>query len=230
MRNFILIFLLFSIISCQKKKLHPYTFYYWKTHLQLNDTEQNALDKADVPILYTRFFDIDKINGKFQPVGVLTKASTFKTNKEIVPVVFITNRSFINIKKEEIPFLVQNIQNLISNKIKDFQFKEPQEIQIDCDWTSGTHSDYFEFLKQLQKTSNKKITATLRLHQIKDLKNMGVPPVEKGYLMCYSTSSPLENSDKNSILDVAVLKKYLRNLNQYPIKNIDIALPIYSWE
>ena len=46
--------------------------------------------------------------------------------------------------------------------------------------------------------------------------------------MCYSTSSPLENSDRNSILDVAILKDYLKNIEKYPIA-IDVALPIYSW-
>lgn len=47
--------------------------------------------------------------------------------------------------------------------------------------------------------------------------------------MCYSTSSPLETSDKNSILDVTILKNYLAKLEDYPIKHIEVALPIYSW-
>lgn len=47
--------------------------------------------------------------------------------------------------------------------------------------------------------------------------------------MCYSTSSPLENSDKNSILEVNTLKSYLADLDKYPVKHIEVALPIYSW-
>ena len=47
--------------------------------------------------------------------------------------------------------------------------------------------------------------------------------------MCYSTSSPLENSDKNSILDLNIMKSYLSKLEEYPIKKIEVALPIYSW-
>ena len=105
----------------------------------------------------------------------------------------------------------------------------PQEIQIDCDWTASTRDDYFNFLKELKKLTGKNITSTLRLHQVPDRKNTGVPPVEKVYLMCYSTSSPLENSDKNSILDIPTLKSYLQNLDKYPIKDVAIALPIYSW-
>jgi hypothetical protein len=47
--------------------------------------------------------------------------------------------------------------------------------------------------------------------------------------MCYSTSSPLEKSDKNSILDVNILKSYLSKMEDYPVKKIEVALPIYSW-
>ena len=47
--------------------------------------------------------------------------------------------------------------------------------------------------------------------------------------MCYSTSSPLEDTHKNSILDVTILENYLAEIDRYTIQNIDIALPIYSW-
>jgi hypothetical protein len=107
--------------------------------------------------------------------------------------------------------------------------KTSREIQIDCDWTAGTKDDYFTFLKELERISGKEITCTLRLHQVKDKSQTGIPPVEKVYLMCYSTSSPLENSDKNSILDLNILKSYLSKIDEYPIKKIEVALPIYSW-
>lgn len=209
--------------------MHPHTFYYWKTNLVLKPAENEALKKAITPYIYTRFFDIDKINGKFQPVATATKDKSFQTDKEIVPVVFIMNRTFLNIKPEEITFLAESVSNLIEKKTSEFHFKPSNEIQIDCDWTAGTKDDYFKFLNELKKISKKEITSTLRLHQVKDKDKMGIPPVSKVYLMCYSTSSPLENSDKNSILDVTLLKNYLAKLEDYPIKNIDIALPIYSW-
>lgn len=230
MHRFLLLTLFIFLISCQKEtKPHPYTFYYWKTSLSLNKSESDALKKADAPYLYTRFFDVDKIDGKFQPVATITKNETFQTDKEIVPVVFIMNRAFLNIKHKEIDFLAKSVSDLIQKKNLEFGFKNSNEIQIDCDWTSGTRDDYFQFLKKLKEISDKDITSTLRLHQVKDKKIMGIPPVSKVYLMCYSTSSPLEDSDKNSILDVQLLKNYLYKLEDYPIKNIDVALPIYSW-
>lgn len=215
-------------ISCKQESNHPYTFYYWRTNLALNETEKNALNKAKIPVLYTRFFDIEKLNGKFQPVGVLTKDKTFQTNKEIIPVVFIKNDVFYDVTLEEINFLAQNVYSLIKKKQNELVLNSSQEIQIDCDWTAGTNKQYFHFLKVLQELSGKKITCTLRLHQVKNSKLSGYPPVSKVYLMCYSTSSPLENSDRNSILDVVLLKDYLKNVEKYPIA-MDVALPIYSW-
>lgn len=230
MHRFLLLTLFIFLISCQKEtKPHPYTFYYWKTSLSLSKSESDALKKADAPYLYTRFFDVDKVDGKFQPVATITKNESFQTDKEIVPVVFIMNRAFLNIKPEEIDFLAKSVSDLIQKKNSEFGFTKSNEIQIDCDWTSGTRDDYFQFLKKLKEISDKEITSTLRLHQVKDKKIMGIPPISKVYLMCYSTSSPLEDSNKNSILDVQLLKNYLSKLEDYPIKNIDIALPIYSW-
>ena len=224
-----LFFAFFLIASCSDKKIHPYTYYYWKTNLSLNKTEKKALAESNAHFLCTRFFDVDKVNGKFEPVAVITKDKSFSTEKEIIPTVFLTNRTFYKIKNEEIPFLAKSIYDLIQKKVKDYQLASSNEIQIDCDWTAGTKDDYFKFLNQLKKISGKEITCTLRLHQVKDKNLMGIPPLNKVYLMCYSTSSPLENSDKNSILDINILKSYLSKLEDYPLKNIEVALPIYSW-
>lgn len=229
MKNLKLTFLLLIIFSCSKSTNHPYTFYFWKTNLALDNVEKKALEESTSDFLYTRFFDVDKINGQLEPVAVITKDKSFGTEKKIIPTIFITNRTFYKIISEEIQFLAKSVNDLIQKKIKEYQLVCGNEIQIDCDWTAGTKDDYFTFLKELKKISGKEITCTLRLHQVKDKILMGIPPVEKVYLMCYSTSSPLENSDKNSILDFNILKSYLSKLEDYPIKNIEVALPIYSW-
>ncbi len=228
MKIFCFVFLFALMISCENSKSHDYTFYYWRTHLSLDAPEKAALDKASSPYIYTRFFDIEKVNGKFQPVAVITKDRTFKTDKEVVPVIFIRNDLFYDITLDEINFLAQNVAALIKKKQTEFGFKVSSQIQIDCDWTAGTNKEYFAFLQKLREFSNKEITCTLRLHQVKNRKLSGIPPVEKVFLMCYSTSSPLENSDRNSILDVPTLKTYLKNVASYPL-DMDIALPIYSW-
>ncbi len=221
-------FLIFFITwSCKEgEKTHPYTFYYWRTKLELNAAEKKNLQQATVPVLHTRYFDIDKSAGRFQPVGVLT--STEKVSQKIVPVVFIMNRVWENITPEELNFLAEKTNELIKKITAENTFNTTNEIQIDSDWTAGTRDDYFAFLKKLKQVSGKEITCTIRLHQVKDKKNTGIPPVNKGYLMCYATSSPLEDTPQNSILDVTTLKNYLSGIDQYSLK-LDIALPIYSW-
>ncbi len=229
MKRYLYLFFLMFFIGCTQNKGHSSGFYFWKTSLKLDQFEKSALENSSAPYLYTRFFDVDRINGVFQPIGVLRVASDYQSTKEIIPVIFISNRSFIKITKDELQFLAEKIAVLVQQKTLEFGFSKSHEIQIDCDWTLSTKDDYFEFLRILKKTSGKEITSTLRLHQVKDVAEMGVPPVGKVYLMCYSTSSPLENSSKNSILDIKTLKNYLRNVDRYPIKKIEVALPIYSW-
>lgn len=228
MKKFIYLFLFLIFASCSQKSGRNYSFYYWRTHLSLDKTEKAALQKATSPFIYTRFFDIEKVNGKFQPVAVISRDQTFETDKEIVPVVFIKNDVFYDITSDEINFLVQNVSSLITKKQIEFGFKRSNQIQIDCDWTAGTNKEYFEFLKRLKDFSGKQLSCTLRLHQVKNSKLSGIPPVNKVFLMCYSTSSPLENSNRNSILDLPTLKNYLKNVDLYPL-SMDIALPIYSW-
>ena len=57
---------------------------------------------------------------------------------------------------------------------------------------------------------------------------MGVPPVDRATLMCYNLIKPFSEKNKNSILDISELKKYLNKFREYPI-HLDVALPVFSW-
>ena len=229
MRLLILYITLLTFLGCGRDTPHPYSFYYWKTDLKLDSTEKEALKKATASSLYVRYFDVDRINGRLQPLASVMADQKMQIDKQIIPVIYITNRSFLNITSSESTLLANGIAKLIAKKNIEIGAGTPPEIQIDCDWTTATRDNYFHFLKELKKLTGKNITSTLRLHQVRDSKETGIPPVDRVYLMCYSTSSPLENSAKNSILHVPTLKNYLQSLNNYPIKIIAIALPIYSW-
>ena len=224
--------LLFSVLlmaSCSQTDMtNDYGFYHWRSKLNLSKTEQQLLNKSKVPNLYTRFFDIVKENNQFLEVGVISIDKDLSINKKIVPVIFITNETWFHIKPDEIEFLANKINDHINRIQSNYKLNLENEIQIDSDWTASTKDDYFKFLKTLKKISRKNVTCTLRLHQVKDKLQTGIPPVEKMYLMCYATSSPLENRLENSILDVKTLKSYLKNIGAYPVK-LDVALPIYSW-
>ena len=110
-------------------------------------------------------------------------------------------------------------------KIKIFEY---DEIQIDCDWTKSTKDKYFYLLKKVKELTKKELSCTLRLYPYKYPEIMGVPPVDKVMLMCYNIIKPLSQKNKNSILDIEELKKYLNVKQSYPV-HIDVALPVFYW-
>jgi hypothetical protein len=101
------------------------------------------------------------------------------------------------------------------------------EVQVDCDWTDSTKESYFEFLKLLKEKSAKKISVTIRLHQLKYYTRTGVPPVDYGVLMYYNMSNFKDLETKNYVLDLEVAKGYHYNFENYPLA-LNLALPLYS--
>ena len=227
-RLYILFIIPFVMAACKPEREHAVDFYYWKTNVSLDETEQEYFCNLGCERLYIRFFDVDNDGAGIRPLAKVIPFDSKVLQAEYVPVVFITNRTFNGISSQSINDLAQSVSILINEIADANNIPEMNEIQIDCDWTSNTRNDYFLFLECLKKVSNKKITVTLRLHQIAERQKNGVPPVEKGYLMCYATSSPTDFSEKNSILDISLLKSYLKTANDYPVA-FDVALPIYSW-
>ena len=55
----------------------------------------------------------------------------------------------------------------------------------------------------------------------------GVLPVDRAMLMCYNLLSVHQQEQKNSILDLQELEKYLVGAGKYPLP-LDVALPVYS--
>jgi len=226
--RFYIFIVLFIMTACKLERERAVDFYYWKTNVSLGEMEQEYFQKLNSQRLYIRFFDVDNDGSGVLPIAKVKPFDHKLLQAEYVPVVFITNRTFSGINRQKINDLAQRIFDLTSEIAIANELPEVNEIQIDCDWTPSTCDNFFQFLKQLKEISNKKITCTLRLHQIAEREKNGVPPVEKGYLMCYATSSPTDFTEKNSILDIPLLKSYLKTVNNYPVA-FDIALPIYSW-
>ncbi|MDZ4838470.1 MAG: hypothetical protein SGJ04_00540 [Bacteroidota bacterium] len=105
-----------------------------------------------------------------------------------------------------------------------------KEFQIDCDWTAKNRDKYFKFLTILKDSlqkRNMKLSVTIRLYPYKYSKKMGVPPVDKGVLMCYNLGQIQNSNTKNSVFDVKELDKYLK-VKSYPLP-LDVALPIFGW-
>ena len=229
-------FTLFVFFSCNEKselrKIEP-SFYYWKSVLSLTDFEKQKLDSLKVKTIYLKFFDVDWDEQTRQPKPVAKLQATnyrLQAGFQIIPTVFITNECIQKIDSSQIAALAKNIYALILEIKQANHFDSIPEIQIDCDWTQASKDKYFLLLNNLkQQTTNYKLSATIRLHQIKFLSKTGIPPVDRGLLMCYNMGNLKNPATKNSILETTELKKYIGNLATYPLP-LDVAFPLFNWK
>ncbi|MCG3683296.1 hypothetical protein [Aliarcobacter butzleri] len=202
--SLILVFALivFNYNKTQTKDIQI-SFYSWENSFE----EQNINEK-----LYIKVLDVN-----FSTKLELLKTNIKETPKNFIPVIYITNETMKNVD-------YSLVSKAILETLKNYKF---DEIQIDCDWSLSTKSNYFNLLEDLKEKLNKKISATIRLHQIKYYTKTGVPPVDYGVLMYYNMSSIGDFNTKNSILDNEIAKKYHYNFDTYPLK-LKLALPLYS--
>ena len=209
MKKYILVFILILLITLSffsktiKNENSTISFYSWENSFDIKDTNEK---------LYIKVLDI-AFSTKLEPI----KTNLKTIPKDFVPVIYITNETMKNVD-----------YSLINNEIllilKDLNF---DEVQIDCDWSDSSQSNYFNLLSDLKTKLNKTISATIRLHQIKYYMRTGVPPIDYGVLMYYNMSNIGDFDTKNSILDNEIAKKYHYNFDIYPLK-LKLALPLYS--
>ena len=209
MKKYILVFILILLITLSffsktiKNENSTISFYSWENSFDIKDTNEK---------LYIKVLDI-AFSTKLEPI----KTNLKTIPKDFVPVIYITNETMKNVD-----------YSLINNEIllilKDLNF---DEVQIDCDWSDSSQSNYFNLLSDLKTKLNKTISATIRLHQIKYYMRTGVPPIDYGVLMYYNMSNIGDFNTKNSILDNEIAKKYHYNFDVYPLK-LKLALPLYS--
>jgi hypothetical protein len=202
------------------------SFYYWKTIFRLSPKEKNTLSENNVQKLYLRYCDIDltfRTQEPFprSPIHFETSTKPF----EIVPVIYIKNNVMLK-KNIDIPNLAQKINGFIT-QINTKNRISIQEIQIDCDWTLASKNNYLAFIDCLKKISGKKLSATIRLHQIKYFEKTKIPNVSRGVLMYYNMGK-IATDSLNSIYDRKIAQRYLPSLKKYPLP-LAIALPLYSW-
>ncbi|HSD09012.1 hypothetical protein [Flavobacterium sp.] len=219
-------FVLCLLFSCQQQEKPIISFYYWKTIFRLSPKEKNCLDENQVKRLYIRYFDIDLNPNTKQPYPRTPIRFENKTdNFEIIPVIYIKNSVMIDTQLN-----ILDLAKKTNDFIQQINSKTNihiQEIQIDCDWTLASKDNYLRFIEVFKKVSNKKLSATIRLHQIKYFKKTKIPNVDHGVLMYYNMGKIAPDS-LNSIYDRNIAKRYLSSLKNYPLP-INIALPIYSW-
>ena len=229
--------LLCFIFSCHQPqkpaKNIEHSFYHWRSVFAPTAFEKNALKNLQVNTLYLKFFDVDWDVNTSQALPVaqvkINDAAFLKTFNTI-PVVFITNSCIKNMDSLKCIELAKKLSTLIIAICKNNGLTF-QELQIDCDWTALTKEKYFSLLRSLKNDIDNqiKISATIRLYQIKYISKTGVPPVDRGMLMAYNMGNLKDPASVNSILDVKELKKYTGNLQAYPLP-LDVALPLFDWK
>lgn len=239
---FFILFFSALLISCNPKHEPRHierSFYYWKSVLNLTDFEKQQLHALDVNTIYLKCFDVDWDEVKKVAVPVAKLQHTeyaqgfvdqMPKGMQIIPTVFITNACIKNIDALQTKMLAEQIIQLLKSLINKVDFDAVPEVQIDCDWTESTRDKYFVLLKHIKALKpNAQLSATIRLHQIKYIAKTGVPPVDRGLLMCYNMGNLKDPATLNSILETAELKKYVGNLSTFPLP-LDMAFPLFSWK
>ena len=195
--------------------------------MEWSEPTADLLELTQPQDLYLHFFDVDRqkqpknYDDGLYPSYTLTHIDSAFLNYNIIPVIYIVNSS---LKTADINELSANIQKLIEQIGTYHGLPTPKEIQLDCDWNASTQNAFFSLVEKLTRTY--RVSATIRLHQIKYHEKTGIPPAHKGVLMLYNMSD-LKDENENSILSLKVVKEYINSNTTYPLP-LDLALPGFS--
>jgi len=225
--------LLCGIVACNHPVQRTVTpaFYFWKQTWTGNSTEQQYIQQLAAKKLYIKFFDVttDEVTKVPVPVAVFRQGAPLPANVDIVPVIFLMNEVWTRPDTA----LAANVVKLLEQLCDSIPAARIPEIQLDCDWTESSRDAYFSFIKQVKQSSffrQRRLSATIRLYQVKYVGKTGVPPVDRGLLMCYNMGDLRKPGAHNSILDLEVMESYLgeHRIARYPLP-LDIALPLFGW-
>ncbi|MBO9154977.1 hypothetical protein ACFOTA_22365 [Chitinophaga sp. GCM10012297] len=222
-------------LSCSRPRETHRAFYYWKQRYEPGSAEKTALRQLHVKKLYVKCFDVswNETDRSAVPVAITDFKEPFPDSLEIVPVVFLMNEIWRQKDTGQARLMAERTASLLASQFAQTPAHKIREIQLDCDWTRSSRDVYFSFLQHLRRQpffSGREMSATIRLHQVKFLSASGVPPADKGLLMCYNMGDLRKPGDHNSILNMEELKAYTGNdrISNYPLP-LDLALPLFEW-
>lgn len=207
------------------------SIYYWKTQFDIDSVEMAFLHKHNIKRLYLRMFDV-AIEQNFEtgkpevvPIATTKFVSAIPHSIEIVPVTYITIDALRAMAGKECEFASLITERLLAMS----RYNECgviKEVQLDCDWTKTTKESYYMLcseVKTILQTHDIELSTTIRLHQLRETP----PPAHRGVLMIYNTGAIKDRNTRNSILDIADVKPYLKK-KQYPM-SLDYAYPVFGW-
>ena len=196
--------------------------YFWRTDLRLDSTEWTFLQRYHINKVYCRYFDvvIDEEGAEPKPNATIAFSSTLPDSIELIPTVYITE----DCMHQKHAGLAEKIVKRIRQMNETNDIKHVSEIQIDCDYTSKSRKNYYQFLEEVKEAWGQTLSTTIRLHQL----SMEAPPVDYGVLMIYNTGDPRKWEERNPILDIRDVQPYLKRLDSYPLP-LAAAYPVYQW-
>ena len=219
-----------ALASCSGGDEPVRAIYHWKTTYNPTDYELRWLRDHHVQRLYLRLFDVDVYDnddyGNAAPIATTRFLQPLPDDMEIVPVIYITNEAMGRM-------LGYRVAELIAErvaKMADCNGFELKELQVDCDWTERTRSDYYYFCRSLRECLHEKgvrLSSTVRLHQVDT--TLADLPVDGKVLMLYNTGNLRSPHTENSILDDADVKPYLRHIDASMLDSMDFAWPVFGW-
>lgn len=238
MRIIVISFIISLLLCISSLFIKPYFepnkitkgMYYWQTNLYIDNIDISFIKKQQIDRLYVKIMDISWNSiYKAYPTTVLKIEEEIKNYSylDVAPVIFITNETLLYTKKEDLDSLSKKLV-LKTQQLCGSEFRRIKEIQIDCDWSPKTKDNYFELLQKIKlQIPTKTLSATLRLHQLKNKTQTGVPPVDRATLMLYNMGKITNYNESNSILNLEETKKYISS-SSYDLP-IDFILPLFNW-
>ncbi|MFY0253756.1 hypothetical protein ACDQ55_07340 [Chitinophaga sp. 30R24] len=230
---FIIGILWWGAVSCGHKAPRVITpaFYYWKQTWSGNPEEQSYLKNLPARRLYVKLFDVttNEITQAPVPVAVFRQKAPLPEQVDIVPVVFLMNEVWAHADTT----LAGKVSRLIQELCDSLPSSRIPEVQLDCDWTQTTRDAYFSFIRQIRQTPffrRRRLSVTIRMYQVKYAVRTGIPPADRGLLMCYNMGDLRQAGAHNSILDLGTMEAYLgkNRVAGYPLP-LDVALPLFEW-
>lgn len=228
-----IVFCLLTLLLTGCKKQHSQdmsleqcnSVYYWRTDLKLDSTEKAFLSQYHIKKVYCRYFDVVMNDDAAEPSpnATISFSDTLPTGVEIIPTIYITEDCMHKPHKNLAKKIVDRVLQM--NETNDIN--HVQEIQIDCDYTSRSRKNYYQFLEEIRhhlSPNSYRLSTTIRLHQL----SMPAPPVDYGVLMVYNTGDPRKWQERNPILDYRDVYPYLSQLGKYPLP-LATAYPVYQW-
>lgn len=218
-------------------------------YVRFFDVDWNPYAKEPLPVATIGNVSLNQSNPEITPSIFITNEVVLQSNKKQLDSLAVRIAQRVNqigIKMNETKadvianaivypkdyYKQKNYKQLNYDSVKALELAKLKvdfkEILMDCDWSEKSKDNYFYLLKQIKKGfPTEQIAATIRLWQYKFASKAGIPPVDKGLLMCYNLTKPDDFKTKNSIATSDELAQYITH-SDYKLK-LDIALPLYSW-